>query len=358
MTHEQGAALRAFIAQLNELRDQAGEPSLPFLRKLSRGPLPNGERGRELANSTTQEILSGKRRLPPSWAWVVSFVAACHEAARKGNLDVGPMDMAIWRTRWLHAKNAGRAATIPDGGPFPVPPAVAGLATNFPADQLTAEELIQCYLDTHGRVGARLARLAVNGDADACFELALLTLLRGWGHDGMAWLGRAVDTGHEGAIALQGAHDLRKQAADVAYRHGCALEAGGATRASIAHCFYRLAAETGHPEAVAKITGMATPPHPTPSATPLPAPVSDVSFTEHLPGLLDDACADHRSCRLGLSWHASDVIESLPEQSISTPASDPPASSGLMQSPVRRPFRAIAEPRHAPRSTGFRRGGH
>lgn len=120
MTHEQGAALRAFIAQLNELRDQAGEPSLPFLRKLSRGPLPNGEQGRELANSTTQEILSGKRRLPPSWAWVVSFVAACHEAARKGNLDVGPMDMAIWRTRWLHAKNSGRAATIPDGGPFPV----------------------------------------------------------------------------------------------------------------------------------------------------------------------------------------------------------------------------------------------
>lgn len=155
----------------------------------------------------------------------------------------------------------------------------------------------------------------------------------------MAWLGRAVDAGHEGAMALQDAHDLRTQAADVAYRHGCALEAGGATRASIAHCFYRLAAETGHPEAVAKITGMTTPPHPTPSATPLPAPVSGVSFTEHLPGLLDDACADHRSCRFGLSWHA---IESLPEQSISIPASDPPAPSGLMQSPVRVPVRLVS----------------
>ncbi|MEV4060864.1 hypothetical protein [Nonomuraea dietziae] len=145
-------------------------------------------------------------------------------------------------------------------------------------------------------------------------------------------------------MALQDAHDLRTQAADVAYRHGCALEAGGATRAGIAHCFYRLAAEAGHSEAVAKIADITTPPHPTPSATPLPAPVSGVSFTEHLPGLLHDACADHRACRLGLSWHASDEIESPPEQSISIPASDPPALSGLMQSPVRVPVRLVSLP--------------
>ncbi|MEU8364938.1 hypothetical protein AB0C27_53885 [Nonomuraea sp. NPDC048882] len=331
MTQQQSASHRAFIHQLNELRDQAGKPPLSQLRKLSRKPLPNGREGRELAASTTQEVLSGKRRRLPPWSWVASYVAACHEAARDGSLDLGPMDMEIWRTRLLHARHGDRPVTASDDRAA-VLPALAGPATMLSADRLTAEEITQCYLDVHGRIAARLTRMALNGDAEACFHLALFTLLRGWGHDGMGWLRRAVDAGHEAARALQDADDLRLQAADVAYQHGCALEAGGATRASIARCFYQLAAETGHPEAIAKITGMTAPP-PEPPGTSPAASASDIAFTDHLPSALDDACAEHLSCRLGLPWQqAPHVIEPIPGQV--SPASTPPASSALVHHPI------------------------
>ncbi|MGW3353740.1 hypothetical protein ACWDA3_61645 [Nonomuraea rubra] len=262
---------------------------------------------------------------------MVSYVAACHEAAHEGNLDIGPMDMETWRTRLLHAQHGDRPATVPDDRSAALP-ALPGPATMLSAERLTADEIIQCYLDIHGRVAARLVRRAINGDAEACFHLALFTLLRGWGHDGMGWLRRAADAGHEAALALQNADDLRTQAADVAYRHGCALEAGGITRASIARCFYQLAAETGHPEAIAKITSTAAPPTP-PSATSMATPDSDASLTERLPSSLDDVCAEHLSCRLGVPWqHASHLIEPVPEQP--SPASDSPAFSGLMHTPV------------------------
>ncbi|GAB2953210.1 hypothetical protein ACFMQL_37540 [Nonomuraea fastidiosa] len=241
MTQPHNPAHRAFIDQLNRLREQAGNPPLSHLRRLSRRRLPNGREGRELAPSTTQEILSGKRRHLPQWSWVVSFVAACHEAAREGNLDLGPMDLAAWSARLLHARHgdrpAIRCAPLVPAGP----------------DQLTADDIVQSHLETHGRVAARLAREAMNGDTEACFHLALFTLLRGWSLDGMTWLARAADAGHEAALELQNADDVRAQAAEVAYRHACALEAGGPTRASIARCFYRLAAETGHPGATAKL---------------------------------------------------------------------------------------------------------
>ncbi|MEV1005512.1 hypothetical protein [Nonomuraea sp. NPDC050202] len=157
----------------------------------------------------------------------------------------------------------------------------------------------------------------------------------------MGWLRRAVDAGHEAARALQDADDLRLQAADVAYQHGCDLEAGGPARAGIARCFYQLAAETGHPEAIAKITSTAAPPTEPPGTSPA-APASDDSFTEHLPSALDDICAEHLSCRFGVPWQqVPPVIEPVPEQP--GPASAPPASSGLMPNPV-----AAAQARYGP----------
>ncbi|MFF0869916.1 hypothetical protein ACFYUV_49745 [Nonomuraea sp. NPDC003560] len=199
MTYEQSAAHRAFINQLNELREQAGSPALAHLRMLSRNPLPNGSKGRELAASTTQEILSGKRRRLPAWIWVASYVSACHQAAQEGNLDLGPMDLETWRTRLLHARRDDQPASASPGRSA-VLPATAGPATMLSADHLTPEEVIQCYRDVHGRIAARLARTALDGDAEACFHLGLFTLLRGWGHDGMDWLRRAADAGHEAAL--------------------------------------------------------------------------------------------------------------------------------------------------------------
>ncbi|MGW2161840.1 hypothetical protein [Nonomuraea sp. NPDC001699] len=326
MTCEQhGAAHRAFLDQLNELREQAGDPVLSELRRLSRDPLPNGKKRRELAESTTQEILSGKRRHLPQWSWVLSYVTACYQAAEEESLDLGLIDQEAWRTRLLHARRADRPVSASQGRSAALP-ASTGPALMSSADQLTAEEVIQCYRDTHGRIASRLARKALDGDTDACFHLALFTLLRDWGHDGMDWLSRAAEAGHEAALALQAAPDPRTQAADVAYRHGCALEAGGATRTSIARCFYQLAAEAGHPEAVLKVTGMVAPPPAEPHALPLAASARDASLAEHLPPLLGDACADHLSCRLGMPWPPpSGLIESVPEQASIASA---PADSG------------------------------
>jgi hypothetical protein len=277
MTEEHSAAHRAFLNQLQELREHAGNPPLSHLDKLSRQPLPNGKKRRVLASSTTQEILNGKRRRLPSWAWMVSYVVTCHEAAEEGHLDIGPVDLEDWKSRWRHARNADEAATTPDNRPGTDSP-WGGPAATARTEQLTAEETIRCYRDTHGRVGAHLARLATNGDADACFQLALLTLLRGWVHDGTIWLRRAVDAGHADAIVLQDSRDLRTEAAAFAYRHGCKLEADDKT--SIASFFYRLAAETGHPQAIEKLARMAPQPHAQPSTTPLPAPVGGDLFAD------------------------------------------------------------------------------
>ncbi|MGP3921040.1 hypothetical protein [Nonomuraea sp. 10N515B] len=321
---------------------QAGNPPLSHLRKLSRRPLPNGEERRELASSTTQEILSGKRSRIPSWAWVISFVVACHEAARTGNLDIGPVDVETWRSRWLHTRNADRAAATPGGRPFTALPAGAPAAM-APTDRLTVSETIQCYRETHGRIGARLARLAMNGDADACFQLALLTLLRGWGHDGTEWLRRAVDAGHVGAMALQDSRDLREEAAAVAYQYGCTLEAGGTTKTSIASFFYRLAAETGHPQAVAKITPSAPQKRAESSAQPLAAPLTNV-FDNPFPPLLDDGFPDLISAQLGTPWQETPpIIESIPDRSMTTKRLAP---EGAMQ-------RSAEEPMIRPLEPGF-----
>ncbi|WP_336215867.1 hypothetical protein [Nonomuraea sp. LPB2021202275-12-8] len=151
----------------------------------------------------------------------------------------------------------------------------------------------------------------------------------------MEWLRRAIEAGHPGAVALRDSHDLRTEAAAVAYQYGRALEADG-TKASIAHCFYRLAAETGHPQAVAKITDMVAPSRPGASGMPMAAPVPEVSFAEHLPELLDGVFADQFSYQLSTPWQqAPPLIESVQDQQ--TPAGDPPTLSGRTQSPGAEP---------------------
>ncbi|MFI6316184.1 hypothetical protein ACIBG8_01620 [Nonomuraea sp. NPDC050556] len=304
MTHEHSAAHRAFIGQLNELREQASSPSLSELEKLSRHPLPDGVRARRLlASSTTQEILKGKRVGVPSWAWVISFVETCHEAARQVRLDLGPVQVAEWKARWQRARNSGPACSEAVG---PVSAPVPEVST---VDRLTATETIRCYLDHHGRVAAHLAQLALGGDGEACFHLALLTVLRGWGHDSREWLCRAVAAGHAEAAALRDSPDLRTEAAALAYRHGCLLEADGSAKSSVARFFFRLAAETGHPDAIAKLSGASVRGRARP--VPLSAPITEpVQWSES-----DEAILDQLRDQFSDQWaRAAVMLEPGPDQ--------------------------------------------
>lgn len=292
MTYEHSAAHRAFIDQLNELREQASGPSFAELERLSQRPLPAGMPARRvLAASTTQEILKGKRVGVPPWPWVISYVDTCHEAAREVRLDLGPVDVDAWKKRWLHARNSDPVGPIPDARPVASPSAAVRPEPSN-VDRLTAEETVRCYRNDHGRVAARLADLAVHGDPEACFRLALVTVLRGWGHDSQEWLDRAIAAGHAEAAALRSSPDMRAEAAAIAYRLGCDLETGGSAKSSVARFFFQLAAETGHSQAITKLDDAGVRTRLQSGPMPLSAPIIDIVPAGSLRPELDEDFLD------------------------------------------------------------------
>jgi transcriptional regulator with XRE-family HTH domain len=145
-------ALHDFIEQLARLREDAGGPSLPVLRKLSeQARRPAGRAPRVLAESTTHEILCHKRKRWPEWEWVASFVSACLVfAADAAGVDARRLgDLGEWRSRFLAARTCHRAGsvtpiaqaagfTVPDDAETPTQPVapVVGhpAAASRPAD--------------------------------------------------------------------------------------------------------------------------------------------------------------------------------------------------------------------------------
>ncbi|HEX6472379.1 MAG TPA: helix-turn-helix transcriptional regulator [Streptosporangiaceae bacterium] len=108
-------ALHDFIEQLATLREDAGGPSLPALRRLSEQARPHAGRApRVLAESTTHEILCHKRKRWPEWEWVASFVSACllfaQDAAGVDARQLG--DLGQWRSRFLAARTSDRAGSV------------------------------------------------------------------------------------------------------------------------------------------------------------------------------------------------------------------------------------------------------
>jgi hypothetical protein len=97
-------ALRNFIAELNAAWEAAGPPSYARLEKLSldfsSSEQAGGLRLRVLAASTTHEILRGKRRSLPEWAWVVSFINVLRVAAVENGLDPDVVGtIAEWKAK-------------------------------------------------------------------------------------------------------------------------------------------------------------------------------------------------------------------------------------------------------------------
>lgn len=90
------------ITDLNDLRRDAGSPSLNELVRLSE---------RALARSTLHEHLAGQRSGLPPWRLVAAYVTACHAAASATGLDVVRLgSLEDWHARWVAA--SGKARTV------------------------------------------------------------------------------------------------------------------------------------------------------------------------------------------------------------------------------------------------------
>lgn len=101
MPHSDRAALDGFIAELRRVWTMAGPPSYQDFEKLSisvKGPAEGGDLW--LPRSTTQEILSGRRRHPPKWRWVIRFITVLRVAAAEAGVDPDRIGtLAEWKQK-------------------------------------------------------------------------------------------------------------------------------------------------------------------------------------------------------------------------------------------------------------------
>jgi pSer/pThr/pTyr-binding forkhead associated (FHA) protein len=85
-------AKESFIADLNELKHRAGEPSLGQLVKYS---------GHNFSKGTLGGHLSGQRAGLPRWRLVSAYVDACHAAAQSTGIDRKTLGTRRqWYARW------------------------------------------------------------------------------------------------------------------------------------------------------------------------------------------------------------------------------------------------------------------
>ena len=250
------AALRDFVEQLNELYQRAGPPKLSRLRQLSEQVVVRqGVTGlRVLAESTTSDILSGKRTRFPDWPWVASFVTACWMAATETAIDPGHLgSVEEWRIRYRKARSAAGDPVTADtpagvgeqGPPAPVArPAPAGedAAGEPPPGEFTPAMRL---LNSYKRTGGRLLRHAEAGDAEAAFRLAVLLLCGDRPVEATEWLRRAGRAGHADAAALLHHPRQQAEAARHAYRIGRDYETAGNLPAALA--FLERVADTAPP---------------------------------------------------------------------------------------------------------------
>ncbi|MEV4753318.1 hypothetical protein AB0K21_43840 [Streptosporangium sp. NPDC049248] len=277
------AALRAFVGQLNELRDRAGSPALSHLCAISKLISENSQ-DRILASSTTHDILSGKRKRVPPWAWVSCFVAACTIAADRTGLDVRSMgDIEVWCQRWRVARGARpdppaptlrpitAQAASPEAVPHPAQRPAPAPGTSARADAPGAgrrarppsppatpvvfaplPEERQRLLQIYGRTGIRLLEHSQDGNSEDCMRLAVIALLRGWPPEALHWLRRASDAGQTNAAGLFNHPHRLQVAAELACGYGRHYQCFP-SKLSVAMFFYQLAAGHGHAEAAYRL---------------------------------------------------------------------------------------------------------
>jgi hypothetical protein len=237
------AALQNFIEQLNELYQRAGPPKLSRLRQLSEQVVVRqGVTGlRVLAESTTSDILSGKRSRFPDWPWVASFVTACWMAATETAIDPGQLgSVEEWRIRYRKARSAAGEPLTGEVTAASVTAATAATASapastaESPAAPAAAPTPAMRLLTNYKRTGGRLLRHAEAGDAEAAFRLAVLLLCGDRPLEATEWLRRASRAGHADALELLHHPRQKAVAARHAYRIGRDYETAGNLPAALA----------------------------------------------------------------------------------------------------------------------------
>jgi hypothetical protein len=90
------AALDDFVRCLEEFRRACGGPALRELSRVSRQVVDaHGKRLRhlqELSPTALSDVLNRRRKKPPSWNWVASFVTSCQQYAAESGLFPHPGD--------------------------------------------------------------------------------------------------------------------------------------------------------------------------------------------------------------------------------------------------------------------------
>jgi hypothetical protein len=241
MQDDDRRALRAFIDQLVQLREDAGKPSLFKLCRLSEQARAAGRPGRRvLIKSTTSEILNHKRKGWPEWEWVASFVLACLAAAEHApGMDTEHLgDLVEWRARYQAARVSRRS----DG---------TALGEREKRSQHSVDATMQRYSSYFGRTGGRLVRHARAGDTTAAYELGVLLCCAGRAEEARTWLLQAADGHHNEAYELYHAPTQEQAAADAAYHLACSYQ--DADNIHLASLFYKHAADAGHSNAVIRL---------------------------------------------------------------------------------------------------------
>ncbi|MEV4837372.1 hypothetical protein AB0K05_22805 [Nonomuraea sp. NPDC049486] len=263
MTETHKGEHHAFIAQLIELREAAGQPSYGRMNRLSRAPgIP-----KELPTSTLSDILNGKRERLPDWELVSSFVTVCHRHAEQTGLPVAPLGtVPQWQARWLAARKEPRAQA---GGAYEPRTHTTG---TYDLYRTPAEEADR----RTSRMVAYLVRRAAEGDSEPAYRLAIIKALLGEVAESRHWAYVAVQRRHPGAEAFDRHRPPIDLAADLAFAYGRAYEQEGPSKLDIARAYYRLAAGHGHLRAAERLRAMRA----VPFGKLLPAPLP----TDHRPG--------------------------------------------------------------------------
>lgn len=246
-----------FIGALRALYDSCNRPSYRRLAETSErlGELYGRHGLPGLSSSGVFEVLAGRRKRPPSSAWVASFVLCCQRLGWEAGIipsDPGIRTLPDWQARLRAARDVqpaddGTAAAPPV--PYPPPETAAGAPVRLTGAQRTA-------IEDYGDPGRRLLRRAESGDADAVYRIAVLLGTDATrGPEAVALLIEAAADGHTGALDLLDAdadgldHRL---AALQAHRLGTAAAASGAHGTALA--YYRAAVRGGHLDTAFKIT--------------------------------------------------------------------------------------------------------
>jgi hypothetical protein len=110
---QQDSERHKFIQELNKLLEECGLPSYRQLAANSqkvrahyRKELPQL---RELSVTAISDVLAGRRKNPPAWDWVATFVLSCQDYARMNGAcldDPGTATLPGWHARYGAARIA------------------------------------------------------------------------------------------------------------------------------------------------------------------------------------------------------------------------------------------------------------